>query len=116
MKPQKPMRHFKYHTLEWRLKAIEVKKRDGDKCNICGNRYNLEVHHKLYITDRQLWDYPKEYLITLCRQCHQSEHAYMDLFRERKIDIRKYLIAGFLAYDLYAKVKAKEWFKFETKR
>lgn len=35
----------------------------------------LNVHHKLYIIDREIWDYDDGDLITLCQKCHQLLHS-----------------------------------------
>lgn len=35
----------------------------------------LNVHHKLYIIDREIWEYDDDDLITLCQKCHQTLHS-----------------------------------------
>jgi len=50
----------------------EVLRRDGWRCQSCGTRSNLEVHHKQFRSrsghDRE------ENLITLCTTCHADLH------------------------------------------
>jgi 5-methylcytosine-specific restriction endonuclease McrA len=36
---------------------------------------NLNVHHVYYLENRDAWDYPDSALITLCRPCHEEQHA-----------------------------------------
>lgn len=35
----------------------------------------LNVHHKLYIIDHEIWEYANDDLITLCQKCHQLLHS-----------------------------------------
>ena len=50
-----------------------VLERDGWRCQSCGSRAGLEVHH---ITPRsRLGHDAEENLITLCYQCHRQIHA-----------------------------------------
>jgi 5-methylcytosine-specific restriction endonuclease McrA len=47
--------------------------RDGWRCQSCGSRLGLEVHH---ITPRsKLGDDVEENLITLCWECHRRIHS-----------------------------------------
>jgi 5-methylcytosine-specific restriction endonuclease McrA len=47
--------------------------RDGWRCQLCGSRTNLEVHHQQF---RSHSGQDKEdNLITLCADCHSSIHA-----------------------------------------
>lgn len=36
--------------------------------------YDLNVHHKYYISGKMAWEYKNEALITLCATCHKAEH------------------------------------------
>lgn len=90
--------HSDYRKFEWKIKASQIKARDGNKCQICGKDKNLNVHHVLYHNGWRLWDYPGNYLITLCEFHHGIEHACLKI-----IDIRKYrlhLLNGILAQDI----------------
>jgi 5-methylcytosine-specific restriction endonuclease McrA len=50
-----------------------ILERDGWRCQCCGSRAGLEVHH---ITPRsQLGHDAEENLITLCWNCHRRIHA-----------------------------------------
>lgn len=39
----------------------------------------LNVHHKIYYRNRDLWDYPDDDLITLCENCHHYVHSLNDI-------------------------------------
>ena len=49
-----------------------VLRRDGRRCQNCGSRSNLEVHHKEFRS--QGGDDSEENLITLCVKCHSILH------------------------------------------
>lgn len=57
----------------WQKRRLEILERDGFKCAYCGsvdNHVQLHVHHRAYLPKTALWDYPEEYLTTLCAECH----------------------------------------------
>ena len=59
----------------WQKKRLEVLQRDGWKCKMCGDaKSSLNVHHKWYVKDRSPWEYKDNALVTLCENCHYSEH------------------------------------------
>ncbi len=79
----KAMSHFdleydeQLKTSAWLKKRAEIMARDNFVCSkcLCDNFENrLEVHHIAYYLDRNAWEYPDYLLVTLCRDCHQSEH------------------------------------------
>ena len=39
----------------------------------------LNVHHKIYYKNRDLWDYQDDCLVTLCENCHHYVHSLNDL-------------------------------------
>lgn len=39
----------------------------------------LNVHHKKYYKNRNLWDYPDDCLVTLCEDCHRYIHSLDDV-------------------------------------
>ena len=39
----------------------------------------LNVHHKIYYRNRDLWDYPDDCLVTLCEDCHHYVHSMNDI-------------------------------------
>jgi len=52
-----------------------ILERDGWRCQLCGSRGVLEVHH---ITARsKMGDDTEENLITLCSGCHRKLHLHV---------------------------------------
>ena len=59
---------------EWlkiRLDIIQTRK----KCERCGSKNKLEVHHKHY---KNIFKEEPEDLELLCRRCHKKEHDILD--------------------------------------
>jgi 5-methylcytosine-specific restriction endonuclease McrA len=50
----------------------QVLRRDGWRCQNCGSRLNLEVHHKQLRSEQG--DDDDSNLITLCASCHEGQH------------------------------------------
>jgi hypothetical protein len=61
-------------SYEWSMRRLEIILLYGIKCSNCGNKKNLEVHHKVYVENLVPWNYHFRDLITLCRNCHQITH------------------------------------------
>ncbi len=57
-----------YQQLCW-----QVLRRDGWRCQQCGSRTNLQVHH-IQLRSHSGED-AKENLITLCSECHNRTHG-----------------------------------------
>lgn len=60
------------HSDAWRRKARKVRKRAGYRCQNCGKKAPLEVHHKTY---ERLGHERMRDLIGLCPQCHRKQHG-----------------------------------------
>jgi len=59
---------------KWQKKRLEILERDGFMCINCSDiESTLHVHHKYYLPDTDVWNYPNESLVTLCNQCHALE-------------------------------------------
>lgn len=57
---------------EWKVRARQIRKRDGYTCQDCGaTDVPLDVHHLTY---EHLGHERDEDLITLCRECHDAQH------------------------------------------
>ena len=57
----------------WNKMIKSVLSRDGWKCTKCGSRKNLDIHH---VTPKsEGGKHRMENLITLCKACHNKEHA-----------------------------------------
>ena len=50
----------------------QVLRRDGWRCQVCGSRRNLHVHHKQLRS--QQGDDDDSNLITVCASCHEGQH------------------------------------------
>ena|ERR1700730_13545254 len=72
--PKQPRLRLDYESYE-RLRE-KVLRRDGWKCQSCGTRSNLEVHHREFRS--QSGDDSEENLIALCFRCHSRVHRPND--------------------------------------
>ena len=99
--------------LLWWLKSVQIKLRDDFRCQRCGSGLELNVHHHIYESHRRYDDYPGNYLITLCQNCHLAEHTAIEFFEFMEYDIREMQLNGMLAMDIYKKYKNKEIFNNE---
>ncbi len=50
-----------------------ILRRDGWRCQVCGTRLHLEVHHQQFRSHSG--GDAEENLITLCHNCHSAEHG-----------------------------------------
>ena len=55
----------------WKAKREEVMVRAGSRCEACGTRHNLHVHHCTY---EHRGSEGSDDLEVLCKSCHQSRH------------------------------------------
>lgn len=80
----------------WKRKAKEIKERDGC-CQCCGSEKYLNAHHVVYIDNLDIWNYPDEYYITLCKTCHKSEHDYQTIIKKK---IEQMRLSGLLSHEI----------------
>lgn len=59
----------------WISKSKAIKQRDNFRCTKCRSSKRIQVHHKVYVSGRKPWEYDDRYLVTLCNECHEKEHA-----------------------------------------
>ena len=57
--------------------ARAVKKRDQNKCVICGSIRDLEAHHIIPVSHNESYKYIVPNGITLCSKCHWYVHNKM---------------------------------------
>jgi hypothetical protein len=58
----------------WQKRRLQILERDNWTCQFCGNTKEMLVaHHKDYISGLEIWEYPDNYLISLCESCHNRE-------------------------------------------
>lgn len=76
----------------WKRRAQQIKRRDQFTCTACNSTNSLHVHHLLYQPGLHVWEYPGEYLVTLCSKCHEKAHEGKDIseFINKGIPIPKY--------------------------
>jgi 5-methylcytosine-specific restriction endonuclease McrA len=63
---------------KWQRRRLEILERDNFCCRACFDENNLSVHHVKYLKKHDPWDYPDDYLITLCDDCHEEWHRIFD--------------------------------------
>lgn len=68
--PKRP--RLQLDTEAYQQLCQQVLQRDGWRCQNCGSRENLQVHHKKFRS--QSGDDSDENLITLCATCHSAAH------------------------------------------
>ena len=74
MKRVNPKRtRIKLSPYAYKELRFQVLRRDGWRCQACGRRENLEVHHKELRS--HLGSDIEENLITLCHSCHSAIHG-----------------------------------------
>lgn len=85
----------------WQKKRLQIFERDHWTCQWCfGTTKTLAVHHKVYKSKIEPWDYEDSELLTVCEDCHQYDYderasAEHDLLRALKW-------AGASTCDVYA--------------
>lgn len=112
-------------TPEWQNKATQIKRRDGNKCLLCGNTESLVVHHLRY--DYVDWEHPGCEsdcdLVTLCRECHRKFHdaeinlriKFEESFAQLHIDICNLIHDRILEfYEEFLNNAIEENKKYET--
>ena len=61
----------------WQRKRLEVLQRDDFTCQECSSTTKtLHIHHLDYEKGFEPWDYPLDYLVTLCEDCHLAVEQY----------------------------------------
>lgn len=85
----------------WRDRRRQILVRDNYECQSCRHKYHSnDVHHIAYVKGWEPWDYPDEYLLTLCRSCHDNEHYIENKLKEMRL-------SGLLWSDIANKIKLK---------
>jgi len=57
---------------DWKRKRYVVLRRDNWRCVYCGARAT-QVHHKRY-AKRNIGKEPIEWLVSVCKDCHNNQH------------------------------------------
>lgn len=62
-----------YNHPKWQERRLHILERAGWKCEACGEaEKQLNVHHKLYVRGRKVWEYEDDELRALCKDCHNA--------------------------------------------
>ena len=101
----------------WQKKRLEVLNASGWKCSLCGtSTETLHVHHKIYLTGRDPWEYEAGQLAVLCESCHDEVHefrgndgllraaSFAEMDGPGSMDECTLLLAGFLGLPGYENV------------
>ena len=84
----------------WQRRRLEILQRDNWGCIYCGDKTSeLQVHHLLYLSNRDPWEYDDEHLVTACIACHADETR---LKEEDKMLVNMMSMAGCRRRDLYS--------------
>jgi hypothetical protein len=63
----------------WQKKRLYLLDAAEWECFECGDKsQTLNVHHKSYLKGRDPWDYPPDYYVVLCDDCHKHYHLTQD--------------------------------------
>lgn len=63
---------------EWQELREQLFSARGERCQNCRRTRLLQVHHRYYLPDRDVWDYPHSALLVLCKICHRLVHGRED--------------------------------------
>lgn len=70
----------KLRDVRWKRRRDDLLRRSNYTCCEClepltSGEMDLQVHHVVYITARDPWDYPDELLLVVCDQHHRERQA-----------------------------------------
>lgn len=71
----------------WQKKRLQLLEAAGWKCQnaICLNESDhptLQIHHRIYLRNKEPWEYEDWAYQVLCDQCHESKQRWMDRYHE----------------------------------
>lgn len=70
-----------------------VRKRDGNKCRVCGCEKGLQVHHIRYQNDRGENDFfNTKWLVTLCGTCHKVITEAVEKAKGTRIEVPAFMV------------------------
>jgi 5-methylcytosine-specific restriction endonuclease McrA len=75
-------RHFYTRTFWKKLRSL-ILERDEHKCQKCGNKEKLNVHHIQEKRNNGTEDFDN--LIVLCSSCHRKTHRHYDYLRSKQL-------------------------------
>ena len=95
----------------WQKKRLKILERDDFKCISCGDdKSTLHVHHRIYISNNDPWDYEDETLVTLCEKCHEYERNHLaNAVSELGVLVRQSFSAFTITELFHGLERALEW-------
>jgi hypothetical protein len=83
----------------WQKKRLKILERDNWACRGCNDTKNsLAVHHLKYFPDKDPWECPDRFLMTLCEECHRQEREHRPYVEQAMLEYLRE--RGFLCGDL----------------
>lgn len=46
----------------------------GHRCELCGSKQSIQIHHPVYFNGRKAWEYTCNEVVVLCQDCHKAVH------------------------------------------
>lgn len=65
----------------WKTKRTEILLKRGQKCELCGAKSKLDIHHLTY---KKLFAEPLSHMRVLCRTCHDAVHKLLKKYPKLK--------------------------------
>lgn len=59
---------------EWKYFREFILSVRGKRCEMCGKKRNLNIHHIHYIAGRKAWEYTCQDVMVVCNECHKHIH------------------------------------------
>jgi hypothetical protein len=98
---QKKLAHPK-----WQKKRLVIMQRDNFYCQYCNVAdEELHVHHRYYLPNTEIWDYPDESLITLCNSCYESEENDLKELSNLDQRFRRLNLSAYEINDIIAEIE-----------
>jgi hypothetical protein len=97
----------------WQRKRLEVMEKAEFKCQYCATETEtLNVHHKIYRSGADPWDYPNDQLVCICEHCHEEEHALLHDLRLMTIGFTNHFLRKVVEYAHEKRCEHKEIEKY----
>jgi hypothetical protein len=78
---------------EWKAKRREIFSRDAYACVDCSeDGVTVHCHHLHYIAGKRPWEYHSDYLVTVCKGCHDKRHRSKIIKFESETDAELWYI------------------------
>ena len=86
----------------WQKKRLKIFQRDKWTCKICERTdLTLHIHHLKYFPEKEPWEIKNEFLMCLCKNCHEMYPIRFDLLSEA-LQSHNNTLKNFLSYSVMA--------------